>query len=125
MFLFGTPEEIRARVKELCETVGRDGGLILNGGCAIPYSTRPENFRAFVDATLEYGKYSRTEKPRLKKTPAPDASGPVPGHPPRVITPWEIRLKELGGVMGDEKLVRDAWEMLERRAFCWLHLWDW
>jgi uroporphyrinogen-III decarboxylase len=125
MFILGTPEEIRARVKELCETVGKDGGLILNGGCAIPYMTKPENFRAYVDATLEYGKYSETVKPKLKKPVATPAGGPVPGHPPRVITPWEEKAKELGGVMGDEKMIRDAWEMLERRAFCWLHFWDW
>jgi hypothetical protein len=125
MFILGTPDEIRTRVRELCETVGKDGGLILNGGCAIPYLTRPENFRAFIDATLEYGKYSETVKPKLKKPPTLPAGGPVPGHPPRVITPWQVRAKELGGVMGDEKLIKEAWETFERRAFCWLHFWDW
>jgi len=125
MFIIGTPEEIRARVKELCETVGREGGLILNGGCAIPYSTKPENFRAFIDATLKYGHYSSTITPKLKKPPATPSGGPVPGHPPRVITPWETRSGELGGVLGDEKMVREVWEMLERRAFCWMHFWDW
>ena len=125
MFIIGTPEEIRARVKELCETVGREGGLILNGGCAIPYSTKPENFRAFIDATLKYGHHSSTITPKLKKPPATPSGGPVPGHPPRVITPWETRSGELGGVLGDEKMVREVWEMLERRAFCWMHFWDW
>ncbi len=125
MFIFGTPQEMRARVKELCETVGKEGGLILNGGCAIPYLTKPENFRAYIDATLEYGRYSDSIRPQVKKPPATPAGGPVPGHPPRVITPWEVRAKELGGVMGDEKMIKDAWEMLERRAFAWLHFWDW
>jgi len=125
MFMFGTPQEMRARVKELCETAGKEGGLILNGGCAIPYLTKPENFRAYIDATLEYGRYSDTIKPKVK-TPLPTpAGGPVPGHAPRVITPWEVKVRELGGVMGDEKMIKDAWEMLERRAFAWLHFWDW
>jgi Uroporphyrinogen decarboxylase (URO-D) len=125
MFMLGTPEEMRTRVKELCETVGKDGGVILNGGCAIPYLTKPENFRAFIDATLEYGNYSNTVKPKLKKAPATPAGGPVPGHPPRVITPWEVKASELGEVMGDEGMLKETWEMLERRAFCWLHFWDW
>ncbi len=125
MFILGTPQEMRARVKELCETVGKEGGIILNGGCAIPYLTKPENFRAYIDATLEFGRYSDTIKPKLKTAPPSPVGGPVPGHPPRVITPWEVRARELGGVMGDEKMIKDAWEMLERRAFAWLHFWDW
>jgi uroporphyrinogen-III decarboxylase len=122
MFILGTPEEIRSRVKELCETVGRDGGLILNGGCGIPYSTKPENFRAYVNATLEYGKYSDTIKPKLKKAPPP-LVGKIPSR--RVITPWEVKLREFGGVMGDETLIKEAWETFEQRAFCWLRFWDW
>jgi hypothetical protein len=42
-----------------------------------------------------------------------------------MITPWEVKVKELGGVMGDEMLIKGVWEMLELRAFCWLHFWDW
>lgn len=122
MFIFGTPEEIRSRVKELCETVGKDGGLILNGGCGIPYSTKPDNFRAYINATLEYGKYSDTVKPKLKKAPAPSVAK-IPS--PRVITPWEVKLKEFGGVTGDETLIKGIWQTLEQRAFCWLRFWDW
>ena len=122
MFIFGTPDEIRSRVKELCETVGKEGGLILNGGCAIPYLTKPENFRAYIDATLEYGKYSDMIKPKLKNPPTPSAGKRIS---PRMITPWEVKVKELGGVMGDEMLIKGVWEMLELRAFCWLHFWDW
>jgi hypothetical protein len=71
---------------------------------------------------MEYGKYSDTLKPKLKKVPVPSV-GKTP--PPRVITPWEVKLKELGGVMGDEMLIKGAWETLEQRAFCWLRFWDW
>jgi uroporphyrinogen-III decarboxylase len=122
MFIFGRPDEIRSRVKELCETVGKEGGLILNGGCAIPYYTKPENFRAYIDATLEFGRYSDTIKPKLKKPPTPSIGKRTS---PRMITPWEVKVKELGGVMGDEMLIKGVWEMLELRAFCWLHFWDW
>ena len=42
-----------------------------------------------------------------------------------MITPWEVRASELNEVMGDEGMLKETWEMLERRAFCWLHFWDW
>jgi len=124
MLILGTPDEIRVRVKELCETVGKDGGFIINGGCGIPYYTKPENFRAYVDATLEYGKYSDSIKPRLKPVPPSPSNEPMPGHPPGVITPWEVKVKDLGEIMGDETLIKDSWEKLERMAYCWLHIWD-
>lgn len=125
MFILGTPDQIRSRVKELCETVGKDGGLILNGGCGIPYYTKPENFRAYVDSTLEYGRYSDMVKPKVKAPPQPLGREPVLGHPPKMITPWEVKVKELGGVEGDETLIRDSWERLERMAYNWLHFWNW
>lgn len=124
MFIFGTPDDIRARVKELCETVGKDGGFIINGGCSIPHDTKPENFRAYIDATLEYGKYSDRINHKLKPTPPSPANAPTSEHLSRVITPWEVKLKELGGVVGDETLIKDSWENLERMAYRWLHLWD-
>lgn len=123
MFILGTPDQIRSRVRQLCDTVGKDGGLIINGGCAIPYGTKPENFRAYVEAILEYGRYSDTIKPELKPFPTPSARDP--GYSPGVITPWEVRLKELGEVMGDEDLLQTSWEMLEEQAYRWLLFWAW
>ncbi len=123
MFILGTPEQIRSRVRQLCDTVGKDGGLIINGGCNIPYGTRPDNFRAYVEAILEYGRYSDTIKPELKPSPTPSTRDP--GYSPGVITPWEVRLKELGEVMGDEELLRTSWEMLEEQAYRWLLFWAW
>ncbi|MDP2931383.1 MAG: uroporphyrinogen decarboxylase family protein [Chloroflexota bacterium] len=123
MFILGKPDQIRARVKELCETVGKDGGLIIGGGCAIPYGAKPENFRAYTAAILEYGRYSDTIKPKLK--PAPQVGFPTPKGLEKVMTPWEVVLKDLGGVMGDEALVRDSWEMMEKIAYRWLLSWAW
>jgi len=41
LFILGKPEEIREKVRELCSTVGKDGGYIINGGCNIPESKAP------------------------------------------------------------------------------------
>jgi len=40
-----------------------------------------------------------------------------------LVTPWKTRLEELGGVLGDEALIRASYEGLERMAYTWL--WQW
>jgi hypothetical protein len=50
----GTPEEVEAYCKRLIDEVGRDGGLILNVGCSVPYEVKPENLRAFIETGKNY-----------------------------------------------------------------------
>jgi len=123
LLILGTPEEVRQKTRELCETVGRDGGYIINGGCGIPYDTKPENFKAMCEAVLEYGRYSDKLDFELQINPNPPAGWQPPKA--KVITPWEEKLKDLGGVMGDEALIKENWETLERMAFNWVFSWLW
>lgn len=123
MLILGTPTEVKERVKLLCETVGKDGGFIINGGCGIPYDTKPENFKAMLDAVLEYGRYSDTFDFKLQMSPTPPAGWQPPRR--RVVTPWEVKLQELGGVKGEEAPIKKNWEMLEHMAFNWLFSWLW
>ena len=50
----GTPDEVEAYCKRLIDEVGRDGGLILNVGCSVPYQVKPENLRAFIETGKNY-----------------------------------------------------------------------
>jgi hypothetical protein len=121
--ILGTPDDVKKRVKLLCEKVGKDGGYIVNGGNGIPYDAKPENYRAMIDAVLEYGRYKDTIdfEPRINPDPPPGWTRPPRG----VITPWEEKLKEIGGIAGDVNLVRESWETLEYRVFDWLWTWLW
>ncbi|MBI4321263.1 MAG: uroporphyrinogen decarboxylase [Chloroflexi bacterium] len=123
LLILGTPSEVRERVKLLCETVGKDGGFIISGGCNIPYDTKPENFRAMIDAILEFGTYDPSVKPKPKVVsgPPPDAEGIIR---PYLVFPWEEKRAELGGVLGDADLIRRPWEMLEAKAYHWLWMWS-
>ncbi len=124
LLILGSTEEVRERAKLLCETVGRDGGYIINGGCGIPYHTKPENFRAMIDTVIQYGRYYEDPTPyEIQMSPHPPAGWSPP--PRRVVTPWEVKLTELGGVTGDEKIIRDHWEDLEHKAYNWLWSWAW
>jgi len=117
----GTPEHVREKVKFLCETVGKDGGYIISGGCNIPYDTKPENYRAMIDAIMEYGRYRDKTEFEVQINPnPPEGWEPPKGH---VLTPWEVKKEEIGEIMGDEELIKAAWEMFERMAFNWTFGW--
>lgn len=124
MLILGTPDEVTERTRVLCEKVGRDGGYIINGGCAIPYDTKPENYRAMLDGVVKYGRYYEGEtRFEIRMNPNP----PAGWHPPvrRVVTPWELKREELGPILGDEKIIRENWESLEHRAYNWFWSWGW
>ncbi len=122
LLILGTPDQIRSRVQELCERVGKDGGFLIACNTPIPGTTKPENFRAFVDAVMEYGRYSDTEKPEPKSWTGTAASS---DQKPAVtmVTPWKIKLEELGSILGDEISIKAPWETLERIAYHWLWYW--
>jgi uroporphyrinogen-III decarboxylase len=52
----GTPEEVKAYCKELIDVAGRDGGFILSSGAGVQGS-KPENVKAMIDFSKEYGVY--------------------------------------------------------------------
>jgi uroporphyrinogen decarboxylase len=54
---FGTPDEVRAEVKRVIETLGADGGYMLGPVHIIMPDVPPENILAMVDAAVEYGSY--------------------------------------------------------------------
>ena len=118
--ILGSPEKVREQVKYLCETVGKDGGFIVSGGCNVPYTAKPENVRAMAEAVMEYGRYDKSVKP----LPRPAPHGAIHASSfPRMVTPWSVKKAEVGGVMGDEDLIGKPWETLESMAYVWL--WQW
>ena len=52
----GTPEEVKAYVRELIDIVGKDGGLMVDFGAPID-DAKHENVKAMIDFTKEYGVY--------------------------------------------------------------------
>jgi len=52
----GTVQEVKDYCKELIDTVGKGGGFILSPRSSLD-EVKPENFRAMIDFTQEYGRY--------------------------------------------------------------------
>ena len=56
----GTPEDVRAKAKEIIEgTRGR--GIILSSGCALGANTKPENMQALVESAKLYGTWEQLQ----------------------------------------------------------------
>ena len=56
----GTPEKVKAQIKEMIEkTKGR--GIIISSGCALGANTRPENMAAMVESAKLYGTREQLE----------------------------------------------------------------
>jgi hypothetical protein len=56
MLSLGTPQDVKAYVKKLIDTVGKDGGLIIGNGAFFDQA-KAENVKAIVDTAKEYGVY--------------------------------------------------------------------
>jgi len=57
MLGLATPDEVKAYCKKLIDTVGKGGGYIMGNGAFFDHA-KPENVKAMVDVTKEYGVYN-------------------------------------------------------------------
>lgn len=122
MLIFSSQQEIKDKVKELCDQLGPGGGFIINGACCIPYQTKPENYRAMCEAILEHGWYDKSVKPRARIV-GPDAKPDPARKPQGMVTPWEVKKQAIGEIAGDEALIRRQWEFFEAAAYNWIWTW--
>jgi uroporphyrinogen-III decarboxylase len=56
MLNLGTPQDVKDYCKKLIDTAGKDGGFIMANGAFFDHA-RPENVKAMVEFTKEYGVY--------------------------------------------------------------------
>jgi hypothetical protein len=124
---YGSPDDVRARCKEVIDGVARDGGYIMDASAIIQNDARIENIRAMTDFTREYGVYSSGSS-RPRSTVPAEMSDPrnTSGHVqrrigPGVCIPWENKLKELPTIQGDTDLVQKIWEDID--ALGNLYIW--
>jgi methoxylated aromatic compound---corrinoid protein Co-methyltransferase len=122
LLAFGTADEVRAHCRNLIETVGSDGGFLMDASAILQNDASIENLRAMTDATLEYGIY------RSPSSPTPPAATPgipawvtAPKIRPGICFPFEEKLKEMPPILGDPEIVRAVWDDLE--GFGYLYIW--
>ncbi|MDR0901227.1 MAG: hypothetical protein LBM92_00460 [Opitutaceae bacterium] len=124
----GTPAQVRQEARTMIETVGREGGYIMDTSAIMQNDTKPENMRALVEATHEFGGYSAPDAPPEPLRVAPETAEPLRGFPvrrgraPGVCVPWETRLQELGApVQGSAELAERVWQAADASGamFIW------
>jgi hypothetical protein len=129
LLTFGKPEDVKAHCRKLIETLGAEGGYIMDASAIMQNDATIENLRALTDATLEYGVYRSASSPSPKMA-APAYGGGTPGLPgwvtapkvrPGVCFPWEEKLKQLPPVPGDPVLLDRVWNDIEGLSY--LYIW--
>ena len=113
LLAYGTPEEVRAKVKDAIAIAGQDGGYILDASAIMQNDSRPENVRAMTEAGREFGDYGN---PDFELPVKPTYDGPGLGYEkagaraPGVCIPWDERAGELQSILGDRELIKTVWE---------------
>jgi hypothetical protein len=112
--------EVRSYCRNLIETIGRNGGYIMDASAIIQNDATVENIRAMTDTTLEYGVYSRghASPPMVCEGAKPRGKDAKPGEfvstntgprPPGTCIPWSDVRSTLAEIRGDEAICRDVW----------------
>ena len=128
LLMYGGPEEVKAHCRQLIETLGRDGGYIMDASAIMQSDATIENVRAMTEATLDCGIY------RSPSSPSPEAALPFRGAPaagipswiaspkvaPGVCFPFDERLKDLHAISGDAALARRIWEEIDGMAYIYI-----
>jgi hypothetical protein len=129
LLAFAAPEKVKAECRKLIETIGAEGGYIMDASAIIQNDATVENVRAMTEATREYGVYRSQSSPSAKLPPQ-TAANVTPGLPtwvtapgihPGVCLPFEQKLTQLPSILGDEALVRRVWE--ENESLAYLYIW--
>lgn len=129
LLTFGKPDDVKAYCKKLIESIGAEGGYIMDASAIIQSDAALENVKAMTEATREYGVYRSPSSPSSKLPPqaAPDRTPGLPAWvsapkaPPGICFPWEQKAKELPPISGDADLVRRVWNEIEGLAY--LYIW--
>ena len=124
LLAFKTPEEVKAHCRKLIETIGAEGGYIMDASAIMQNDAKLENLKAMTDAAREYGVYRSPSSPGGKVAPE-SAAQPAAGLPPwaakGVCYPWEEKVKMLPPVIGDKEIPRRIWE--ENEGLAYLYIW--
>lgn len=111
----GTPEKVKEQTKSVLKLFEDEPGFIMKSTTAIPTTAKPENIRAWLDAVKEYGRIGDKISVPERKEKSSEISAPSEIlHQKEVITSWETIRPEFPKIEGDETIIKESWEQLEK-----------
>jgi uroporphyrinogen-III decarboxylase len=128
LLAFGNAEQVRTQCRWLIETIGAEGGYIMDASAIMQNDTSVENLRVMTDATIEYGGYRSASSASGGGTPiqANSTPGRVPewmtdaAVRPGVCVAWEEQVRQWPRLTGDAVLVRRIWEEVDTHAYSFI-----
>jgi uroporphyrinogen-III decarboxylase len=117
----GTPQQVRDCCKQVIDTLGRDGGYVMDASAIMQDDTTAENLRAMTEATREFGR-STSARSATAFRPAPPKAEPfLQGkRPPGSCVPWEEKVKEFPPILGDKALVERLWKEIDSLGYTYI-----
>lgn len=112
----GTPDDVRAHLKDLFSWLKDGGGYLLDCTSLMLSDIKPENVRAAVDYTLEHGAYSQSSAIRPRGTAVP-RDIPEGTRRPNTVRPWEEERAGYRCLSGDTGAVEVAWKAVDAAAY--------
>lgn len=132
LLAYGTPEEVKAKCRQIIDQVAADGGYIMDANALIMNDAKIENVQAAIECTKEYGIYDNPGYETLSLESIKDVARAKPGgHPfvkhrrqPGVCIPWDNKKDDFPADIADEELVKGVWNEIDAQAytFCWTNL---
>ena len=122
MLTLGTPEDVKAKCKEMIDLFGENGGYIMDASAIIQNDATVETMRAMTDFTREYGVYGPPSQAGILTAPNVPAPGEGKANPLNLVPkpnrglPFEERLKELPPLQGDPDIVKRIHDRFEDDA---------
>lgn len=125
MLAYGTPEEVKARCKEVIDAVAGGGGYIMDASAIMQNDARVANVRAMTEFTREYGVYSNTGSYTVPENPALSppisieeamAKIPVPNHRAGSVVSWAKKRRDFAKIQGDDQIFERIWDNVDALA---------
>jgi hypothetical protein len=132
LLIYGTPEEVKEKCRNIIDEVATDGGYIMDASALIMNDAKIENVQAAIECTKEYGVYDNPDFDELTVKNIKDVSRMTSGNnsfveherQPGTCIPWHTKRNDFPTDIADEDLVRKIWEGIDAQAyaFCWTNL---
>lgn len=118
-----TPQEVKEQTMSVLKLFEDEPGFIMTCTTVVPSTARPENLHAWLNTTQEYGRLGGgpSVPARNGPTEARGAAGRAAPIPEGIVTSWEAVRPEFGQIQGDENIIKENWENLEKLSLTFLY----